>query len=225
LVAMADPLKITTRSGNVHVRVVAEGELVVVKGTAERLENGTIHIRREPSESVIEVQCAPGTDVTVGTLSGKVELEGALGAVRIATVSGKIRVDRVARVDVRTKSGKVDIRDCAGECRVMTTTSNVHIGRAGRATVAAVSGAVLLEHVDAAEVKSVSGKVLIATGGRERVSVHTVSGKVEVRVPQSVRPATRLRSVSGRINDECQPGDDCEIAVASISGAINVSCA
>jgi DUF4097 and DUF4098 domain-containing protein YvlB len=101
----------------------------------------------------------------------------------------------------------------------------VHIRRAARATVAVVSGTVLLENVDGAEVKSISGKVLIAKDGHERVSVRTVSGKVEVRVPASVRPATRLRSVSGRITDACPAGDDCEIAVASISGAINVSCA
>jgi DUF4097 and DUF4098 domain-containing protein YvlB len=219
------PLKITTRSGDVHVRVVANGDLAVIRGTSETLENGTIHIRRAPSESVIEVECAPNTDVTVGTVSGKVELTGALGAVRIATVSGKIGVEHAARVDVRTKSGKIDIGDCDGECRVMTTSSNVHIARAGRATVAAVSGAVLLGHVDAAEVKSISGKVLLSTGGQERISIHTVSGKVEVRVPPSVRPATRLRSVSGRISDACAPGNDCEIAVSSISGSISVSCA
>jgi DUF4097 and DUF4098 domain-containing protein YvlB len=219
------PLKITTRTGDVHVRAVANAELTVIGGTTEELENGTIHIRRAPSASVIEVECAPDTDVTVGTMSGKVELTGALGAARIATKSGKIRVEQAARVDVRTKSGKIEIGECAGACRVMTTSANVHIGRAGRATIAVVSGTVVLEQVDAAEVKSVSGKVLLATGGRERVSVHTVSGKVEVRVPSSVRPATRLRSVSGRITDACPPGDDCEIAVASVSGAINVSCA
>jgi DUF4097 and DUF4098 domain-containing protein YvlB len=218
------PLKITSRSGNVHVRVVPGGGLVVISGTTEELENGTIHIRRAPSDSVIEVECAPDTDVTVGTLSGKVELAGALGAVRIATVSGRIRVEQAARVDVRTKSGLVEIGDCAGPCRVMTTSSNVHIRRAGQATVAAVSGSVLLEHVDAAEVKSISGKVLMAVGGAERVSVRTVSGKVDVRVPSSVRPATQLRSISGRINDACPPGDDCQITVSSVSGAISVSC-
>src|SRR5215471_14094748 len=177
------PLKITTRSGAVHVRVVAGAGLNIIRGTSEILDDGTIHIRRAPSQSDIEVECAPNTDVKVGTASGKVDVSGALGAVRIATMSGKIRVEQAEAVDVRTKSGTVDIGDCAGECRVMTTSANVHILRAGRATIAAVSGTVLLDHVDAAEVKSISGKVLIAIGGRERVSIHTVSGKVEVRVP------------------------------------------
>jgi DUF4097 and DUF4098 domain-containing protein YvlB len=222
---MPEALKITTRSGDVHLRVVAGRELNVIRGTKETLEDGTIHIRRAPSDGVIEVECAPDTDIKIGTASGKVELEGALGTVRIATMSGKIRVEHAARIDVRTKSGTVDIGECEGECRVMTTSAKVHILRAGRATIAAVSGSVRLEHVDSAEVKSVSGKVLIASGGRERVSVHTVSGKVDVGVPSSVRPATRLRSVSGRISDACPPGDDCEIAVSSVSGTINVSCA
>jgi DUF4097 and DUF4098 domain-containing protein YvlB len=218
------PLKITTRSGNVQVRAVPDSPLVVTGGTTEELDNGTIHIRRSPSESVIEVQCAPNTDVTVGTLSGRVELDGALGAVRIATVSGRIRVEQAARIDVRTRSGKVEIGECAGPCRVMTTSSNVHVRRAGDATVAAVSGAVLLEHVDAAEVKSISGKVLMGVGGGDRVSVRTVSGKVDVRVPSSVRPSTRLRSISGRIRDACPPGDDCHITISSVSGSISVSC-
>lgn len=223
---MPDParLKITTRSGDVRVRVEPDAELAVTGGTIEELEDGTLHIRRARSEQKIEVRCPPETDVIVGTESGKVELSGALGAVRIATVSGNIRVERAARIDVRTKSGKIDIDDCSDLCRVMTKSSSVRIGKAGRATVAAVSGKVHLEGVDSAEVKSVSGKVLISTGGRERVSVHTVSGKVEVRVPPSVRPSTRLRTVSGRITDKCAPGNDCEISVASVSGAIDVSC-
>ena len=74
-------------------RVAGEpGEFSVEGGTIERHDDGTIHIRRGPTSSSIEVRCAPGTDVTVGTASGKVELLGALGAVRVATVSGKIRV-------------------------------------------------------------------------------------------------------------------------------------
>ena len=75
-----------------------------------------------------------------------------------------------------------------------------------------------------AEVKTVSGKVLLGTTGAGRVTVRTVSGKVEIRVPQDVHPETRLKSISGRISNECPRGSDGEIAVASVSGAIRVSC-
>ena len=220
------PIHITTRSRDVLVQAAGDTELSVEGGTIERRDDGTVHIRRAPDASSIEVRCSTGTDVTVGTASGKVELRGALGAVRVATVSGKIRVEDATRIDVRTKSGRVEIGACAGECRVMTKSAKVHVGRAGRATVAAVSGVVLLERVGGAEVKSISGKVLLGLApDAGRVSVHTVSGKVEIRIPPSSRPSTRLRSLSGRVDCECTPGDDFEIAVASVSGGIRVSTA
>ena len=220
------PVNITTRSGTVRVVATDGAALAVVGGTMEHLADGTVHIRRDHSAKadVIDVTCATGTDVTIGTVSGKVELVGRLGAVRVATVSGTIRAAETAHIDVRTKSGKVDIGECAGECRVMTKSASVHIRRADRATVAAVSGVVLMEQVRGAEVKTISGKVLLSLAPNgERVSVHTVSGKVEVRVPAATRPSTRLRTVSGKIRCECPPGDDLEIAVVSVSGAIRVS--
>ena len=218
------PVKITTRSGTVRVVATDGAALAVVGGVIEHLDDGTVHIRRERSADAIEVTCATGTDITIGTVSGKVELVGRLGAVRVATVSGTIRTAETAGIDVRTKSGKVDIGVCAGDCRVMTKSASVHIRRADRATVAAVSGVVLMEQVRGAEVKTISGKVLLSLAPNgERVSVHTVSGKVEVRVPAATLPSTRLRTVSGKIRCDCPTGDDLEIAVASVSGAIRVS--
>jgi len=217
------PLKITTRSGNVRVRAEPGAELEVVDGSIETRDDGTLHIRRLPSSSVIEVRCASGTEITVGTVSGKVELLGAFGTARVATVSGRIRIEEVARLDLRTKSGTIDIGTCSDACRIMTKSSAVHVGRAGRATVAAVSGVVHLEHVDGAEVKTVSGKVVVGAGGKDRVSVHTVSGKVEIQVPPATKPLARLRSVSGHVQCDCPPGHDVEIAVVSVSGAVRVS--
>jgi len=219
------PVHVSTRSGRVRVVATPGTVLSVDGGTIDPHEDGTLHVRRSPTANSIEVRCATGTDLTVGTVSGSVELVGALGAVRVATVSGKIVVESATRLDARTKSGKVEIGSCAGECRVMTKSSTVHIGQAGRAAVAAISVVVLLENVGGADVKTVSGKVLLATVGSGQVSVHTVSGKVDIRVPRAVNPATRLRSLSGRVRCDCPPGADGEIAVSSVSGAINVSSA
>ena len=160
------------------------------------------------------MRCAPGTDVTVGTVVGQGRAVGPLGAVRVATVSGKIRVDEAARIDVRTKSGKIDIGTCAGECRVMTKSSTVHVaqrgqrdrGRASRASCSWSRSAAPRSRPSAA-------RCSLGSSGGERVSVHTVSGKVEIRVPAAARPATRLRSISGRIECDFAPGDDFEIAV------------
>jgi DUF4097 and DUF4098 domain-containing protein YvlB len=170
------------------------------------------------------VHCPTGSDVTIGTMSGSIDTEGLLGGVRIATASGKVHVAEAGRVDVRAKSGSVDIGTCTGECRVVVTSAKVHIGKAQRATIAGVSGVVLAEGVEGAEIKTVSGKVLVGTTGGGDISVHTVSGKVEILVPRDVQPTTRLRSISGRVRCECPTGGDGEIAVKSVSGAIRVSC-
>lgn|SRR2546423_2367954 len=217
-------LNVSTRSGN--VRVVAEPgiELSVEGGTVVREHEGALEIRRSEGADSIVVRCPGGSDVTIGTVSGKIDTEGPLGAVRVATVSGKVHVAEANRVDVRAKSGSVDIGNCAGECRVVVTSAKVHIGKAQRASIAGVSGVVLAEGVEGAEVKTVSGKVLLATTGAGKISVHTVSGKVEILVPPDVQPATRLRSISGRVRCECATGRDGEIAVASVSGGIRVSC-
>src|SRR6476646_9062788 len=182
---MTDPLRlnVSTRSGKVNVFAETGGDLVIDGGTVTEEHDGVLDIRRSKGYEAIVVHCPAGTDVTVGTMSGSVELEGELGAVRIATASGKVRVERAARVDVRAKSGNVEIGDCAGDCRVVVTSAKIRIGHAQTATIAGVSGIVTAEGVEQAEVKTVSGKVLLTTTGAGRVTVRTVSGKVEIRVP------------------------------------------
>jgi DUF4097 and DUF4098 domain-containing protein YvlB len=222
---MAEPvrLNVSTRTGEVRVVAAPDQKLAVEGGTVHE-HRGTFEVRRSSGASPLVVRCPAGSDVTVGTISGRVALEGPLGEVRVATVSGKVHVADAASVDVRSKSGSVEVLRCGGECRVVVTSAKVHVGRARRAAIAGVSGVVLAEDVEGADVKTVSGKVRVTTSGAGHVSVHTVSGKVEVQVPRDVRPATRLRSISGRVQCDCPVGDDGEIAVASVSGTIRVAC-
>jgi hypothetical protein len=44
-------------------------------------------------------------------------------------------------------------------------------------------------------------------------------------VPPEVKPATQLKSVSGKVQCDCEPGADGTIAVKSLSGGIRLSCA
>jgi DUF4097 and DUF4098 domain-containing protein YvlB len=82
-----------------------------------------------------------------------------------------------------------------------------------------------LENVaGSAKVQSASGKVELGMRGKGDVAVQTVSGAVKVEVPADVRPATKLRSLSGKLRSDCDEGNDCEIAVQSLSGKIEVTC-
>jgi DUF4097 and DUF4098 domain-containing protein YvlB len=217
-------LNVSTRSGN--VRVVAEPgvELSIDGGAVVGENEGELQVRRTQGAGTVIVHCPVYTDVTIGTVSGDIETEGSLGAVRVVTVSGKVRLGEMERADVRGKSGNVEIGTCNGDCRVVVISAKVRIGRAQRVSVAGVSGTVQAEDVDGAEVKTVSGKVQLGTTGSGAVSVHTVSGSVEVHVPKDIAPATKLRSISGRVRCECPEGGAGPIAIASVSGAIRVSC-
>jgi DUF4097 and DUF4098 domain-containing protein YvlB len=224
---MADPvrLNITTRSGKVKVFAAAGNGLSIDGGAVVNETDGVVDIRRRKSAGEIVVHCEPATNVTIGTVSGSVETEGELGDVRVASVSGKVRIAAASRVDVRTKSGSVDIGTVTGECRLVVTSAKVHIGAASRAMIAGVSGVVAADNVERADVKTVSGTVELSTKGPGRVSVRTISGTVKISVPPEVRPSTRLRSISGKVSCDCERGRDGEIAVATVSGTIRVSCA
>ena len=116
--------------------------------------------------------CPSGTDLTIGTTSGNVDTVGELGAVRIATKSGKIRVEHATRSTSAPSRARSRSASCAGECHVVFASGKVHIGSAGPGHDRRCLRRRALENgVDGAEVKTVSGKVLLGTSGAGDVSV------------------------------------------------------
>jgi DUF4097 and DUF4098 domain-containing protein YvlB len=218
-------LNVSTRSGRVRVEA-REGDGLEVKGAELATDaDGSVHITGAKHGSLsVEVSCPEGTDVIIGTESGNIELVGRLGDVRVTTRSGRIAVEQAAHIDLRTASGAIEIGDCTGECRVVTKSSRVRIGNAHTLDCSVMSGRVKIGDVEHAVVRTVSGRVDVGTRGSGRVEVRTLSGAVDVAVPSQRRPATILKSLSGRVRCECETGGDGEIDVATTSGAINVKC-
>ena len=70
----------------------------------------------------------------------------------------------------------------------MIASSNVRVGEAGRALIATVSGVIDVDEVGDAEVKTVSGKVSLGARGGGKVAARSISGSVEVSVPDGSRP-------------------------------------
>lgn len=222
-------LHLSTRSGSVRVTAEERADVLIESGAPprERIETdatGRISVMSARGGSAsLEVRCPAGTDVVVGMISGSAELRGQFGAVRVNTVSGSIEIDRVEEIDARTISGNIDVSACSGKCRLATKSGRTSCGGAGDARVSTLSGSVELAAVTgSAKVQSVSGSVELGLRGKGDVAVQTMSGSVRVQVPSGVRPATRLRSMSGRPKSECEEGDDCEIRVQSLSGRIEV---
>ncbi len=216
-------LRITRRTGKVRV-VAAPGSVLDVEGGAfHQSEDGTVDIHALGS-SVLEVRCPAGTDLTISTASGNIEVRGDAGSVKVITKSGALSIEHATAVNARGASGRVEVGDCVGECHVVFVSGNVHIGNAGRAVVATVSGNIEVGAVDDAEVKTVSGKVTIGARGGGHLAARAISGSLSVSVPAGSKPSTRLKAVSGRVRCEAEQGHDGEIKLASVSGAISITC-
>jgi DUF4097 and DUF4098 domain-containing protein YvlB len=171
----------------------------------------------------LEVRCPTGTDLVVGTASGKVELHGDFGEVRVTTASGKIEVDSAQTLDLRSVSGSIEVARCAGRCRLQTKSGRATVGSAEDTDVSTVSGQVQLASGRGnTHVRTASGRVELGTRGKGDVDVETLSGSVRVEVPASIRPAVELRSTTGKARCGCHEGQDCCIAVSSMTGKIEV---
>lgn len=225
-------LHVSTRSGRVTVTAEERQDLHIESDAPLRDDKvevdptGLVSVKSGRGGSGwLEIRCPTGTDVVVGTVSGKVELRGQIGAARVATVSGSVDVERVEAVDVRSVSGSIEVGHSSGGCRLQTKSGRATCNGSGDARVSTMSGRIQLDNVaGSAKVQSASGRVDLSMKDKGDVAVQTMSGAVKVEVPGDVRPATRLRSLTGKPRCDCDEGDDCEIAVQSLSGKIEVVC-
>src|SRR5512142_1385150 len=111
-------LRITRRSGRVHVVAEPGSPVVVDGGSFVQNEDGTVDVRAARG-GVLEVHCPTGSDLTISTASGSVEVEGDAGSVKVTTKSGDLSIDRATAVDARGASGRVRVGVCTGDCHVV----------------------------------------------------------------------------------------------------------
>jgi DUF4097 and DUF4098 domain-containing protein YvlB len=171
----------------------------------------------------ISVRVPTDCDLSIGTVSGNVSVRGKLRDVRVTTVSGTVAVEQAERVDVRGVSSDIEVGR-ATRCLLRTKTGKAICGAASDAQVSTVSGRIRLPATTGVvEVQSVSGAIEVGTARAGRVRAQTLSGKATIAIPPGVRPRTRLASVTGRPRYEGEQGSDCDIAVRSVSGPIEVA--
>jgi DUF4097 and DUF4098 domain-containing protein YvlB len=213
-------LTIAARSGSIVVRT-RRGPEVEVTGAKVRVEaDGSTRI--EGGSKTIEVICPEGSDVILGTSSGKVALEGPLGEVRITGSSGTIHVEEARSLDLRVRSGSVEIETVHGECHVVAVSGRIEIGSAGLVDVAGTSGTIVARSVAGGRVRTVSGHVTVGLDRAADLDVRAVSSTIEIDVPHGVAPDLRLRTISGKVRKDLEQGHDCVISVRTVSGSITV---
>jgi DUF4097 and DUF4098 domain-containing protein YvlB len=213
-------VRITTSSG--AVRVKAEADRTECWSSIAALDTSPITVAGD--SSAVEVRVPEGTDLVIGTTSGRVTVEGRVGAISVLTTSGRISIDRALSVDARTRSGRVQVGYAEGVCRIVSASGRVEVDRCGSADAASRSGQVVLAdahgHVRAT---STSGKVRVTVAGAHDVEAETVSGRIEVSYPAGVRPLVVSPDVAVDDVAAATPGYDCTVVARSGSGRVVVS--
>jgi len=219
-------VRITAGSGSISVIAEARDD-VVTDGHADvhQTPDGALEVTSRRRSHSMTVRCPTGSAVMVGSRSGSLRLSGRLGAVRATTLSGSIEVEDVASADLRAMSGTITIGNCDGPCRVKTKSGSTHITSAGSVEIHIGSGRVRVDHVaGAVTVRAVSGSVTLEAGGEGPIEIETMSGSVAVSLPPGCKPDVHAKSLSSRPKIECERGEDCKVAVKTLSGRITVRC-
>lgn len=213
-------LEVASRSGGVVIwaRPVAAPE--VLSGNAQIDAGGVVRATRGGR---IEIACREGTDVVIGSSSGRVTCHGRLGRVAVTSSSGAVTIDAAREIEIRSSSGRVRVGHCGGSCRVAVTSGRVEIESAGSVDVTVASGRLDAGAVGDAVVRAGSGRVELGLARAGNVDVSAVSGSVTVTVPSGVAPALELASRSGRVSVGVEEGADGRLAVETSSGSIRVA--
>ena len=212
-------IRISATSGRVKVVAEDRGDVLVQGDATVEHEGSTATVKAGGGR--VQIRVPSGVDLVVGADSGRVEVEGRLGAVAVVTQSGRITIEQAAAVDVRTSSGAVAIGRVEGSSRVRTDSGRVTVDETAGADVATKSGRIDLRSVSGrTTAHCVSGRIDLRLDAAADVEAETVSGRISVHVAEGVR----ARSVTGPLPADLERhGTDCTIATRAVSGRVSVT--
>ncbi len=224
---VAVTLRIQSRSGKVDV-VAEPREDVLVEGDgfdAREADGGVaLEIRSGRGGSKpLTVRCPVGTDVVIGTHSGGIRTEGELGIVSATTMSAPIDIDRADEADLRTGSGNIKLTGSRGRCRMNTMSGKIEAGTVGACSCGTMSGNIRIGLViGRLKARTVSGSIEAACRGEGSIGVRTVSGRVQIELPEGTAVHKRFKTLSGKVHCPFPEGDDLSVEAISVSGSIDL---
>ena len=141
-----------------------------------------------------------GSDVDVDSASADVTLAGELGAVRLRSASGDLRVESAVRLDAATASGELRVRGVRTEATCSTASGDVDLGDVGgRLTISTASGDVRVSSAaDDLQIGTASGDVRVGRYDGSVIDVKAISGDVRVGLPAGIRVEPDISTLSGR---------------------------
>ncbi|MEV8377823.1 DUF4097 family beta strand repeat-containing protein [Kribbella sp. NPDC056861] len=203
-----------------------DGDLVVELVNGEVVIEGPKKARRGP-EIHVRIATSVTLDARIQTGSGDISSRVPLGEARLSTGSGDIRAERIEgdlaattgsgdvrigsaaqTVRAKTGSGAIDIGESIGQVGVSTGSGDVRLGdAAGPTTVKVGSGDITIERIrDHSIATSGSGDVRVESAEGPSVRAETARGDVQIGVPDGVPTYLDLKTVTGQIRCDLEPG-------------------
>ena len=212
------PSSVRIASTTHRIHVIAEHrDDVIVRGNAEVSTVGVVTTVADV-RSRVTVRVPVGTDLVIGSESGRIEVAGRVGGLAALTETGRIEIERAASVDARTSSGRVEIGHCEGECRVRSESGRVQIDACGGADVATTTARIDLSHVTGpVRAHCVSGRIELSLDDAHDVDAETVTGRVNVAMPEGTN------CFVSDVDDEPPEGYDCVVNARSVTGRVQVT--
>lgn len=192
---------------------------------------------RNNGNAYLTIKLPTTASLTVETVSADITVDGVLGELELESVSGRVEVSGETRsLEAASVSGDVIATSTAGSSELESVSGNVIVRHAtGRLDAAVVSGNIEIEggELDSFEGESVSGSVFCAAvpTGRGRFTMETMSGRVEMVVPQDINADFSIETYSGSIKNDIGPsptrtskyGPGKELSFTTGSGGARVS--
>ena len=220
-------VEISNVAGSVEVVAGGERELVI-RGTladnVERLdvveEAGRVRVRvvlrensfrenwRSQSDTRLEVEAPPRSELRVDTVSANIDVRGIEGEQQLSTVSGNITTEGFdEQIGVKSVSGSLTVNGA---------------GRRSRTEAESVSGRVNLRNV-AGEVQAetISGELTVVADAASRAELGSVSGAISLRARLDDDSRIRASSTSGAVRLTLLGSAAADYDLSSFSGRID----
>lgn len=172
-----------------------------------------------------QIEVPKDTELDAGLASGGITVDKLRGPVKVSSASGYIHLYQVERdVQVTAASGSVDVANIGGYVRVNSASGSINIADVkGDISASAASGSVRIERPsERVDASSVSGSVNI-TGANNDVKAHVISGPISVSGNPSDNRRWELKTVSGSVDIQVPQSASFLLSAEATSGDIRTS--
>ena len=213
-------------------------EELEISGGGNRLSiDVELERRTRNGSAYLTIKVPISAHVDVETVSADISVDGVSGELELESVSGKIEVSGEPRsLEAASVSGNVITTSTGSSSELESVSGSVIVRHAtGRLDASSVSGNIEIEGgtLDSFDGESVSGSIFCAAhpSNRGRFILETMSGKIDMVVPQDISADFHVETYSGSIRNEIGPppkrtgeyGPGKELRVTAGSGSARIS--